>query len=439
MNRSARMLFALAVVLPVSALAQKMDVAIQLAKPHDVVTGNKNPTAAVKPNDPVLTISCLAGVDCTTAKIAAMEDSARVQLAAAGAKLTGKLPTGSGNVTLTYSGANVPLGPVDTSDQSQRDGSGQSVKQQASLAALVAAAAKCSGSVDVPQPYDQGRRLGRVAVDPQGSLLTILPQINEGDSLEVIVFGHEQLVSKVLVRRASPVRTLGAVSILGSEAKFEVPRPFAEEAPRCVTRSFFLADFAPGRGEVEITATDIEGKTGVLGRFEFPVAPLYTGMFSIGAMWSSVQDPAFGTVTNGADLVITAKEQGYRRLLYTVLYTPFVWGSRDVERAEDWRSGWTWLHHLNPSVGIVVNNVPDNGVAGVSFDLPQLFVLTYGVHVSHVSVVDPNSGLAPGSVLPAAAVVPTAKRWKTGWFWGISIDLRAAAQLFKSVAATRGP
>src|SRR5690606_1933897 len=88
---------------------------------------------------------------------------------------------------------------------------------------------------------------------------------------------------------------------------------------KCDTRVFVLRDFAAGRAVVQITAAS--GETAIeVGEFDFSVRPLYSGMFSVGAVWTPLVDANFDVAMRGGQSVIVATEAGRRRMAYVFLY-----------------------------------------------------------------------------------------------------------------------
>jgi hypothetical protein len=174
---------------------------------------------------------------------------------------------------------------------------------------------------------------------------------------------------------------------------------------RCTTLTVELGDFDSGRGVVDI---DLIGETSEqkLGSFEIGIAPLYTGAFSFGAVWTKLASPAFGLVYNGTDSIVTQTDDaGSFRIKYAIFYTPFLMGARDI------RKGGL---NINPTLGSAY--------------------VTAGVHAGRVRRLNGESGVHIGDAFTGtSAEVPVQRRWRTDFFVGTSIDLRAAVQLFKVV------
>jgi hypothetical protein len=194
-----------------------------------------------------------------------------------------------------------------------------------------------------------------------------------------------------------------------------------------------LADFAPGRGEVVIErvqedATSLKVKT--LGQFDFAVNPVYIGAVSFGPVRSTLIDPAFAVVSKGATSVISQTNVGSSRVLYVVMYTPFVWGKRDTDKPA--KKLW---HRVNPVIGLTLKDITDNALTGVAVDFPFGVFLSGGWHFAKVSEIDSRSGAVLGEPF-AGPSAPTRTRWKTGSFVGATVDLRVALKLIKAAATT---
>lgn len=218
---------------------------------------------------------------------------------------------------------------------------------------------------------------GTVLSAPEGPLV-------EGDPVAVRVRAARQLFPRLRIHRSTPTRLAHEIRTLGADAG---PLPGPRVTPTrgsCATHEFILRDFAPGEARVTITVVQAD-KDRELGSFAFPVAPLYTGALTFGPVRSEV----------------TGNGDSYD-VLYSVMYTHFVAGRRSSLRQGE------WYRHVNPTIGLVLNDVSEHVLVGISLDyLP--FFLTTGVHAAE------NDG-----------------NWDSGPFVGISFDLRAAVQLVKA-------
>jgi hypothetical protein len=284
--------------------------------------------------------------------------------------------------------------------------------------------------------YDSAASQGQVVVTPTGMALTAIPDsMDEDDTLVVTVVADARLLPFVEVRRTSAQRSIGDLRILGDDVT--LPKdPFQRQSERdaaCGTMSVRIGDLAPGKAEIEIAVRTSRGRT-VTGALELRVQPLYTGMFSLGPLWTEVADPAFGLVPRDMETILSVREQDSGRMLFAFFYTPFVWGKRDVEKPAA-----RWYHHLNPTVGLVLADPLHNALAGASV-AGRGFVLTAGVHVSRVRVLDDASDLAEGDAfLGDEDDLPVARQWKVGPFVSVAVDLRAAIKIVGAVFSAASP
>ena len=280
------------------------------------------------------------------------------------------------------------------------------------------------------EPIAEDKSTG-VIVSATGDVLSdrALENVSEDDSVTVEVVAEPELLPFIRVTRKSPTRVVGGTSILGADLTIPV---MSRQAAGCAAKVFTLSDFAPGTGVIEVEAMTSAGPL-TLGRLEFPVNRLYTGMFSLGPFWTSAVDPNYGLVWNGSSQIVSAREKGKQRMLYALFYTPFVWGKRDIEIHVP-------LHHrLNPTLGLVLNDVANNALVGISADFFDGFVVTFGGHLARVSALDPSSGLTEGAEFTGdPSRFSTAQHWIFRPFVAISVDLRAAVQFLKAAISSAG-
>ncbi|MGH8574424.1 MAG: hypothetical protein ACREX8_17875, partial [Gammaproteobacteria bacterium] len=251
-----------------------------------------------------------------------------------------------------------------------------------------------------------------------------------------LMLARTGLHGRLKVYRKSAIRILGNLNIVGAGE----PPPTVEQAarePRCEVRHHVIRDFAPGRGEVEISVLNEDLTSQVVGNIEISVHPLYDGAFIFGGVRTPLLNPRF-TLT--PDSLITIAEDGAaadHRILLAVFYTPFIWGRRDLEKPRD------LLDHraLNPTIGLVLNDVSEHFLAGVSYDVISSAYLAAGAHFGRVRTLDPNAR-NPATSAPlrvgdkfagAADAIPTVTNWDTDFFVAVGLDLRAAVQLLKKV------
>lgn len=259
--------------------------------------------------------------------------------------------------------------------------------------------------------------------------------ITERDQVFVRLFVSKDLAPFIKIRRQTDFRAIGAINIVGADAS--VPRQAAQapSSQQCAEVDAYVSDFAGGKpGAVEILINTGTAEA-VIGSFDFAVAPLYTGAFALGPIYTWLQDPAFGVVTSATgESIISVTHDDAHRVLYALTYTPFIWGRRNIE--ED--LGVLNIKHFNPLIGIVLNDISNNAIIGASYDLFYGSVyITAGVHAGRVHEIDPHANLAIGQAVDAPDfVVPTRTLWKTQGFVGLTFDLRAALSLFKTASSS---
>lgn len=292
-----------------------------------------------------------------------------------------------------------------------------------SLAELLALV--CPGTYTVPA-YDEKGNRGEIVVNPLGTVLAsnLDTQFDEDDSLMVRVVADKRLLSLITAARTSAFRNVSAVQIVGGGEKAPLLTRQAGLVADCGERSFELSNFAPGEGTVQLSA--LQGTQLVpTGGFDFNVNPLYVGMLTLGAARTDLVDAGFKIATVGEQTVIAAGEEGDQDLVYTLFYTPFVWGKRDLQKRVP------WYKHLNPTIGIAPDDITENAFVGLTAGLPAGISLTFGRHFRQIEVLE--QGLTTGSPFSGTAdQLPTAQEWKDGNFWALSIDLRVMVQVFQA-------
>lgn len=280
-----------------------------------------------------------------------------------------------------------------------------------------------------------------IYVDVLGNVLAMPSHysIDENDSLVVYVIGDKDLLQRLKVARTSDIRDVTILRYVGEgvQAPGLGESHARGEESTCAMRKFDIDSFAPGKGVVTISRAKGDDVS-TISTFDMVVAPLYSGMFTLGAARSNLVDPKYKLVTNGSNQVIAPGDTSDKDTLYSIFYTPFVWGRRDLEKPFVWSN---WYHHINPTVGFVIDDVSNNFLAGVSVDLPRGVLITFGKHYRRVTVLSKESGLSTGSTFTGTAdTVPTSKSWKSDNFVAVSVDIRVMAQLIKSAftATTTG-
>ena len=308
-------------------------------------------------------------------------------------------------------------------------------RQEVKLADLLVT--NCASALPpASESYFEDRDLAIFVVTPTGNVLRRpAPVIDENDSVRVTVVADERLIPLLGIRRKSELGTPGALHLLGEGANLNgfLKQALVTDttAPRCGTVTRTLYDFKEGKGEVEISA--ITGKEGdefaaqPIGTFEFAVNKLYTGAFSLGAMRTTLADPTYGLRPSGTNQVITRTENGDFRVKYLLMYTHFIWGRRDPEKPIR-----NPLRRVNPSMGVVIDDIPNNWVGALTADPVNGIYLSYGIHYGRVTRLDPDAHLKPGDVFTGeASAIPTRHHWVGKPFVSITIDVRAAAELVR--------
>jgi hypothetical protein len=276
---------------------------------------------------------------------------------------------------------------------------------------------------------------GGIVVTPLGDVLSsgLDTLFDENDVLVVTVVADKRLLPLLTVDRTSAFRDVTAVQILGAgQTAPDLARQSAPVAD-CGTREFRLENFAPGQGKVQISA--LQGTTPTpIGNFDFNVNALYTGMLTLGAARTEVVDPGgFKLASVAGQMVIAADEDGDGDddLVYSLFYTPFLWGKRDVQKSVPF-----W-QHLNLSIGVAPEDITQNAFAGITADLPAGIAVTWGWHFRQIETL--TQDLTVGSPFTGTAdQIPTTKDWDDGKFWAVSIDLRAMVQVLRAALGTGG-
>jgi hypothetical protein len=290
-------------------------------------------------------------------------------------------------------------------------------------------------STDDVVPYSPLGDSAAFVVTQFGDVLLRPPAIvDENDVITVHVITTDEVAPFLRVRRKSPIRTVGTINIVGAEraSQNEDSAKSLASAQLC-DLPVHLADFASGRGEVEIFLAKPKGASieeKLQGSFDFVVDPLYTGAFSLGPLQSAVADPSFGIVKTATDSVVTETSTGKGRVFYALMYTPFVWGKRDLEKPA--KHNW---ERINPTIGATLQDIGNNALVGVTIDLPFGVFLSDGIHAAKVTELDPRSGAVLGEHY-AGAAAPTRKRWTLRRFTGVTVDLRAALKLLRTATST---
>jgi hypothetical protein len=415
-----------------ATLAQSWTITIG---PNNAVTSTlqQSQVNLVTQSQATVTVQCQTGVDCSQADLhleshgATIADLGPPAQGASGATFT--IPQSgvgaSTDLVVLLGGNDIASFQVGSSSgPPPGDGTGDAppLSDGSSLADLLAL--PCPGHYTAG--YDEKKNEGQIVVTPLGVVLAsgLDTRFDENDTLIVRVVADQRLLALLTVERTSAFRDVTSVQIVGAGETAPTLTRQAGLVAQCTERRFPLDNFAPGQGTVQISALQGTQLTPT-GTFDFNVNPLYTGMLTLGAARTRIVDPGFKLAAVDGQTVIAAGEEGDEDLIYTLFYTPFVWGKRDLQKRVP------WYRHFNPSLGIAPQDITDNAFAGITADLPAGIALTFGWHFRQVETL--TQGLAAGMPFAGSAdQLPTAEEWESDHFLALSIDLRAMVQLFQA-------
>ncbi len=407
--------------------------------PNNAVTSptlQQNRMNTVTEDQATVTVLCQGGVDCSKAGLrltnnqgATLANLGPPTQSAAGLAFTfPKSSVSAGaNLVVTFAGNDIDSFQVGSGAgaASGTSGAGSGTSDAApsssppTLAQLLALS--CAGTFSAG--YDEKKNEGEIVVTPLGMVLAsgLDTRFDEDDTLIVRVVADNRLLPLLAVARSSSFRDVTSVQILGGGETVPSLTRQAGLVADCGEQRFVLENFAPGQGKVQISALQNTQLTPI-GSFDFNVNPLYSGMLTLGAARTDIVDPDFKLATVDGQTVIAAGDEGDDDLVYTLFYTPFVWGKRDIQKRVP------WYQHLNPSIGIAPDDITDNAFAGITADLPAGVAVTFGWHFRRVEAL--TQGLTVGSSFSGTAdQLPTAEEWDNDRFIGVSIDLRAMVQI----------
>jgi len=272
------------------------------------------------------------------------------------------------------------------------------------------------------------RSTGTIIIDKLGNVLKKSNDFSfdENDKLTVIMVGERDFLKETKLERTSALRDSSIIRVLGENTQLNIntnnANLVAQGAGTTCIRKYDFDEFSPGEGIIKISTLDAEKKKVELGVFNLKVNPLYDGMFTFGFVKTDLVDKNFTVISNGTDNIISQTNTGEKDYQYSLMYTPFVWGKRDMEKSIK------WYERINPSFGISLENISDNVFVGLSIDLPSGVVFTYGKHFGKVNSIDSNSGLSVGDTF--TGTVPVSESWKDENFIAVSFDIRAIQKLF---------
>jgi hypothetical protein len=292
------------------------------------------------------------------------------------------------------------------------------------------------------QTYDKKGDSAAFLVDRFGNVLSRPSQpIDENDRVTVHVITTEAASKFLRVQRTSAIRNVSVVNVLGggeiSVRSLTEIRTMISASGQCRI-PFTLADFAPGRGDVQISMLyaqdDNTIKSVAMGNLDFTVQPLYIGAFSLGPIRSQMKRPQFGTVVVGPDTLATQVETDNPRLAYAMFFTPFILGGkRDLEKAPK-----NIFHRLSVSLGIPLKDIGQEALVGATIALPFGFYLHGGKHFGVVTEIDPTSGIAIGQPVNGG-VVATRKATSSANYFGVTLDLKVMLKLIQTASGTSIP
>ncbi|MEA2327583.1 MAG: hypothetical protein QOE68_2542, partial [Thermoanaerobaculia bacterium] len=273
----------------------------------------------------------------------------------------------------------------------------------------------CDG-IRITPSYEEKENRAHFVVTPGGSFLQ-QPSgpVDENDVVVFHVVSTDQaLLQRLEVVRASATRSTEALSTIA--AGTSVRRQSAGPAQPCFRRRYELGDFAPGEGKVEMYTMEGTEKK-VQGTPTFNVNRLWHGIMSFGPMRSSINTQAFGLTPRDGKNFIVRTEESTSDLVYVVQYTQY-WRRRDTEKTLEWyhnnNLSYPWLQHINPSIGIALEDTLKQAFVGLSVDW-QRFVFTVGAHVRDVKILPRGSGLTVGGEF-TGTTIPLETERKTGLY-----------------------
>lgn len=382
----------------------------------------------------IITVSCAPPFDCTTLKAVDeagkqnrfITSTAETAVTPRSITVSGGLPAGQMVITVSHGGHEAT--PKLTLQGTASGSPDPAPKQPAVVPLKLRVRNKTCANIaalGVPESADFVLWLDGELLSAKGKM----PR--PGKPVVFYVIGDKTLLrNNTKITRTSAIRTIAFSSILGAGADVSPTSGLNRQGAaviQCDTLRFESNEFASGAAQIGISVLDDDGITEEKNTFDFNVATLYTGAYAFGGIRSNSSSPTFGKVYNGADTVVSKTGDTRGGMLYVLTYTPFVWGSRDPTQWPD-----HWYQAVNPMLGVVLNDVSNNGIFGVSVDLHNYMSFTAGVHAARVQDLDPAANLAVGKSFDnRGATVPTTRAWTFNAFYGISFDLQGALGLLK--------
>lgn len=276
-------------------------------------------------------------------------------------------------------------------------------------------------------PNDDGNKSieASILLDSRGNSLSKSNnfEFDENDRLIVYVLGKSDYLKALEVKRTSPGRDKTAIRYIGDTfVENDASKRRDANYTDCY-RKFILDDFAPGEGAINLNASSNKSQvSSVIGETTIQVNPLYRGRFSLGIVNTRLTDKNYIIQNNGTDDIIVDSNSYNSDYQFGLMYTPFVWGKRDI------RKPTRWWKKFNPTIGIPLENMEDNLYLGINYELSPSISIIVGRHHGKVDRLIPESGLNIGDVFSGA--IPTAKQWDDKQFVSISFNMEVLNKLF---------
>jgi hypothetical protein len=238
--------------------------------------------------------------------------------------------------------------------------------------------------------------------------------------------GNLEILGESSLGALAKLRTAGATPV--SEG------PGASQRPDSV----YMGTFGPFKAP-SITVTVARSDT-TIRTFTMRVLPNYIGAFRAGFGSSGIRFNDFVLSRRASDTlqVVTnrAGDREGRPFVTFVLYAWQVWNNRfwngrDISEPPRGLSG-----RLNPFVGVGLRDPTREYMVGWSLEAARGVDIVAARHVAHVNVL--ANGFTEGAVLTGTdADIPTEKRLRSGWLFGVTADLEAAVNVFQGILGTK--
>jgi hypothetical protein len=302
---------------------------------------------------------------------------------------------------------------------------------------------------DLECRYQPQKDRATLCFDQQGTLYLppTLPENQDFDDLD----DNDRIVILLLVPRSQAasfvvevqgtvnqdeVRVQGAGSLAqlrNVAGQIQSTSPGVEVVPAGTYGPFSAPSFT-----VAVRQRQADGTVRDLRTTSFAVNPTYiaTLRFAVGRgvgdesiRFNDYQLRTFSGET-GKRIKNTASERDTREFVNLVFYGwPWqkrLWNGRDIRKAP------AFWERINPLVGIGLDNLGEEYLAGISIELSRALDVFVARHFAQVKVLD--GGFSEGDEFSGElADLPTVKDSQEDWVVGVSIDLRIAAQVLSSL------